>query len=123
MSILFRIAIGLTALGLAGVHFALPDVRFDTSFFILIGVALLAFFTRGIRIKGLDLMGIKVEFDTQEQRAAPVAAELENSVRAPQIPPGKRPPWMPEKTYSIKNIQFTPIEIIASYMTCWDMVG
>jgi hypothetical protein len=120
MSTFFRIMIAVTALTLAAVHFALPDLRIDITFFVLIAVALLVIFAPNIRIKALDLMGVKVEFEKDELSSAiaVVPAEIPEAINAapPKLERIGKQPRLPGDNYAARLLKLTPVQTLAPYI-------
>jgi hypothetical protein len=113
MSNLFRVIIAITAFALAAVHLTLPNLRIDVTFFVLIAVALLVTFAPNIRIKALDVMGVKVEFDKQEPQpeAVPSANVIPGTPRGPA-----RQATLGGDNYATRIAKLTPVETLAPYV-------
>jgi hypothetical protein len=122
MSTFLRILIALAALAVAAVHLAVPDIKVDITFFALIAVALLAIFARGIRIKALDLMGVKVEFDKQEEKPETVSVPLQNETRLAPLET-QRYPLPAADSYSTRLLKLTPIETLTPYVIVMSLIG
>jgi hypothetical protein len=131
MSTFFRILIGVTALGLAAIHFAAPDIKIDITFFVLVAIGLLMLFAPGIRIKALEWMGLKVEFEKQEQQPPTAAAPAQNAVGAVATTLGKPASYGAGESYgysggdnySVRVAKLTPSEILAPYVIVTSLTG
>jgi hypothetical protein len=112
MSTFLRLLIASTALAVAAVHLAVPDIKVDVTIFVLIAVALLAIFARGIRIKALDLMGVKVEFEKQEEKSEPVPPVLSRTSGNSALSYQNNM----IDNYSDRLVKLTPIEMLTPYV-------
>src|SRR4051812_47736301 len=86
LSFLLRLAIAVAAFGIAGARLWWPDMKVDLTLLALVAVALIALFGRGIRIKTLDLLGFKVEFD-QVPPSKPAPTPSEANVQSAHVLP------------------------------------
>lgn len=105
----FRIVIALTALGLFAARIWWPGLQIDMTALALLAVAMIVLFGRNIRIKTLDLMGFKVEFDQASSQKPSDAASA-------QQPVGSAGPSLQPNSYFAQVAKLTPSEMIAAYL-------
>jgi hypothetical protein len=124
MGTLLRFVIAAVALLVVAGRFFMPELRLDLTTLALIAVALLAIFGRGIRIKALDLMGFKVEFDKDDTATSPQNTGI--TQRDTIIPDSTQISHLPNygaiDNYITRIIKLTPTEIIAPYVIITSLV-
>ena len=111
LSLLVRIIITSVALGLAIIRIIRPTLGIDWTTFAIVAVALFVLFGRGIRLKAVDLFGLKLEFEKEDSKTT--------SSEEPAVLPSVQPPTptlaVPD-SYTDTIIKLTPIETIAPYI-------
>jgi hypothetical protein len=117
MGTVLRYLIAAAAILVLAARFFRPELQLDLTTFALIAVVLLIIFSRNIRIKALDLMGIKVEFDTVAATAPSERADIGPSETA-DITIHQGDALEPDllDTYIERVIKLTPTEMIAPYI-------
>jgi hypothetical protein len=111
-----RLMLAFAALGAAATHIFKPELRIDVNTFALIAVAILLLFARGIRIKALDLMGVKVEFDNKD-------ISNTQSANGTHPPPARETLQAPvADNYATRMSKLTPVEILTPYAIMMKLV-
>jgi hypothetical protein len=104
----FRLMIAFVALAVAAAHVFLPEMKIDITTFALVVVAFLLVFAPGIRVKALDLMGVKVEFEKADVAETPASAGTHDGIKeGSQLPQADG--------YATRVAKLTPVETIAPY--------
>jgi len=113
---LSRYVFALAALTVAAAHIVKPElVPIDVPTLTLLGVAVLLIFARGIRVKALELMGVKVEFDKVEAPATATVTEPVQTLDQKLSPRVDGSSKLSPDNFPMRLVKLTPIDTITQY--------